>query len=125
MNLGDRLKTNFNFTNEELEITLASYVPETLAAKNYFLKKDQVSDKIAFIISGMLRSFFYNDNADDITTHFFLPETVVISMISFNKRVPSHEYIVALEDCELLTISYDKMMELIEKVHIIYGNLTF
>ena len=61
-------------------------------------------------------SFIYDDNANDITTHFFRQGTVVISMKSFNDQVPSREYIITMEDCEIDVITYDRMKELMEVV---------
>ena len=103
-------------TDEELETSFGYFKPEILPAKSYFLKEGKVADKIAFVKSGLLRSFIYNDNADDITTHFFLKGSVAISIYSFNHQVPSRENIVAIEDCELLAITYRNMQELSQKV---------
>ena len=116
MDLKDRLKNIYNLTDQELALTIDQFVPEVLPAKRYFLKEGQISDRLAFIRSGLLRSFIYNDNADEITTHFFNAGKVLISMESFNGQKPSKEYIVAIEDSELLVATYDKMQQLIEKV---------
>jgi len=40
----------------------------------------------------------------------------VISMKSFNDQVPSREYIIAIEDCEMDVITFDRMQELIREV---------
>jgi len=111
-----KLQEYYNFSEEDWALTEAAFLPEKLAAKNYFLKKDKVSDRIAYVLSGMLRSFFYNDQADEITTHFFKPKNVVISIESFNMQVPSLEFIVAVEDCELLVVSYDRMQDLMQRI---------
>lgn len=116
MDLKERLKKYYNFTNEDLGTTFSFFLSDKIAAKSYFLKKGQVSDKIAFIRSGLLRSFIYNDHADDITTHFFQAGTVVISMNSFNNQVPSPEYIVAVEDSDLMVITYEQVQELCMKI---------
>lgn len=116
MDLGSRLQEYYNMTDEELDISFRYFRPESLAAKTYFLKEGKVANRLAFLRSGMMRSFIYNDNADDITTHFFLPGTVVISIYSFNRQVPARESIITLEDCEVLVIGYQEMQELMEKV---------
>jgi len=116
MDLERRLKEFYGMTNEELATSFTYFVPEKLKAKNYFLKKGKVSDKIAYVKSGLLRSFIYNDNADDITTHFFMAGSVAISIYSFNNQVPSRESIIAIEDADLLVITYEKMQELQMKI---------
>jgi CRP/FNR family transcriptional regulator, anaerobic regulatory protein len=120
MDLKERLQKYYPFTEQDLTTTLSYFVPDKISAKSYFLKKGNVSDKIAFIRSGLLRSFIYNDNADDITTHFFQTGKVVISMESFNNQVPSKEFIIAVEDSDLLVITWQKMQELRQKVPVWY-----
>ena len=73
-----------------------------------------VATRLGYLRSGLMRSFFYDDQANDITTHFFKQGTVVISMKSFNDQVPSRENIIAMEDCELDVITYTDMQELME-----------
>ncbi len=116
MDLKDSLKQFYNMSDEELEISFNYFLPETLPAKSYFLKEGKISDKLAYVKSGLLRSFIFNDNADDITTHFFMSGSVAISIYSFNHQVPSRENIIAIEDCDLLVITNQKMKELVQKV---------
>ena len=66
--------------------------------------------------SGLLRSFVFNDNADEITTHFFMSGTVAISIFSFNNQLPSRENIISIEECDLLVITFDSFQKLIQKV---------
>ncbi len=112
MELKDRLIQFYHLTKEEVETSMNFFIPEKLPAKSYFLKEGKISKKLAYVKSGLLRSFIFNDNADDITTHFFSEGTVVISIYSFNHQVASRESIVAVEDCELLTVTYENMQEL-------------
>jgi len=112
MDFKKELFEQYKLSGEDLENSIKYFEPEVFKAKSYFLKQGKVSDKIGVLKSGLLRSFVYNDNADDITTHFFQPGNVVISMDSFNNQTPSRENIVAIEDAELLVITYQRMKEL-------------
>jgi len=60
----------------------------------------------------LLRSYFYDDHANEITTNFFPEGSLIISADSFNKQVPSKEYIIAIEDSELNVVSYERQMEI-------------
>jgi CRP-like cAMP-binding protein len=112
MDLVESLITQYHLSEEDLEQTMRRFEPEMLPARSCFLEQGKVADRIGFLKTGLLRSFIYDDQANDITTHFFVPGTVVISMESFNNQVPSNEYIVTLEDSELLVISFSRMQEL-------------
>ncbi len=116
MNFRDTLIRHFNFSEADWQETISRFRSETMDPKTLFLEKGKVADRIALIQSGLMRSFFYNDNADDITTHFFREGNVVISMKSFNLQVPSEEYIVAMEQCKLLVATYKDMHELAERI---------
>ena len=79
--------------------------------KNYFLKERQVSDKIAFLESGLFRCFYYIHDTD-ISSWFMKENDVVISVKSFFKQVPSLECIQALEDSEIYFIKYGELQQI-------------
>ena len=116
MDFKERLIEHYGFTERDWDETVSRYRPETLPARSFFLEKGNIATKLAYLRSGLMRSFIYDDNASDITTHFFKQGSVVISMKSFNDQVPSREYIIAMEDCEIDVITYDRMQELIRMV---------
>ena len=116
MDFRDRLITHYGFTDSDWEETLSRFKPVTLPAKSLFLETGKIATSLGYLRKGLMRSFFYNDQANDITTHFFKSGTVVISMKSFNDQVPSRENIIAIEECELDVITYENMMDLISVV---------
>ena len=116
MDFKDRLIEYYGFTEKDWNETVTRFRPEVLPAKSLFLEKGKIAGKLAYLRSGMMRSFFYDDHANDITTHFFKKGSVVISMKSFNDQVPSRENIIALEDCEIDVITYERMQDLMKSV---------
>jgi len=116
MDFRDRLIAHYGFTDSDWQETVSRFEPVSLPAKSLFLEKGKVATRLGYLRKGLMRSFFYDDRADDITTHFFKQGTVVISMKSFNDQVPSREFIVAMEDCELDVITYERMMALMKVV---------
>lgn len=112
MDFSEQLIRLYHFSENDMKETMERFKPEQLPARTHFLEKGKIADRIGYLRSGLLRSYFYDDHANDITTHFFKPGTVVISMESFNRQVPSNEFIVTLEDTELLVITRERMQEL-------------
>lgn len=112
MDFSERLIRLYQLSETDLQETMRRFVPEQYPAKTHFLEKGRIANRIGYLRSGLLRSYIYDDQANDITTHFFKPGTVVISMESFNNQVPSNEYIITLEPSELLVITYERMQEL-------------
>jgi CRP-like cAMP-binding protein len=116
MDFRDRLIKNYGFTDRDWAETVLRFEPTIRPAKSFFLESGMIANCLGYLRSGLMRSFFYDDQANDITTHFFQAGSVVISMKSFNDQVPARENIIAIEDCELDVITYTKMTELTELV---------
>jgi len=116
MQLDEDSISRYNLSEEQLRITMSGYTPESVAANSFFLKEGEVCGRIGFVTKGLLRSYFYDDQANEITTQFYPEDSLIISFESFNSQVPSHENIKAIEDSELLVISYKKQKELYELV---------
>jgi CRP-like cAMP-binding protein len=116
MQLNKNSLDKYNLTGEELQLTMSSYTPLQINANDFFLKEGQVCSNIGFVIKGLLRSYFYDDHANEITTAFFPEGTLIIASDSLNNRVQSKEYIKAIEDSELRVISYERQNELYQLV---------
>lgn len=116
MRITQDLAKHYGLTEAELHETMCSYVSEDLDANQFFLRQGDVSDRIAFVRSGLLRAFFYDDYANEITTQFYPENTLIISFESFNNQVPCKENIIAIEDSELMVVSYKRQKELYELV---------
>jgi CRP-like cAMP-binding protein len=116
MDFRNRLIEHYGFTDADWSETVSRFEPVALPAKSLFLESGKTATSLGYLRKGLMRSFFYDDQANDITTHFFKEGTVVISMKSFNDQVPSRENIIALEPCEIDIITYDRMMDLIRVV---------
>jgi CRP-like cAMP-binding protein len=102
----------YKLTEEELKLTMSSYVPQTLKANEFFLKEGNVCNYIGFVTKGILRAYIFDDFANEITTDFYPEGSLIISFDSFNNQIPSKENIRAIEDSELMVISFKKQKEL-------------
>jgi CRP-like cAMP-binding protein len=112
MDFKESLIQYYGFSERDWEETASRFLPETLPARSLFLEQGKIATKLAYLRSGMMRSFIYDDQANDITTQFFKQGSVVISMKSFNDQVPTRENIITLEECEIDVITYERMQEL-------------
>jgi len=106
----------YKFTEEDMHYTMSLYEPVCLKANDFFLKEGDVSLNLAYVVNGLLRSYIYDDNANEITQQFYPEGTLVISFDSFNNHVPSKENIKAITDVELQAISYEKQNMLYDTV---------
>ena len=111
----DTLQMFAKLSDNEL-IALSSVMEHRKVKKgDYFLQQGQVCQHLGFLNSGIMR-VYHLANDKEYTSYFNFGERnpFVSSFSSFVTRKPSQESIHALEDCELLLISYDNLQKLYE-----------
>lgn len=82
---------------------------------SYFLTEGSVPKKIAFIKKGLLSYDYLNAKGQKVTKKFFPENSLVASTSAMLKQQPGIFSIEALEDCELLTYSFEGFRELTQK----------
>ena len=89
---------------------------KTIAIKKgeYFLMAGDVPEYIGFVISGLLRLFYIDNNGVEINKHFCVENTLAISYSAFLQRQESRFYIQALEDTRLLIIDHETYRHLLD-----------
>ena len=100
-----------DFSDEELGVILAKFEPRSIKKKTNLLPTGSVAKEVYFIISGCMR-LFYEKDGEDISAYFFTEGTFAGAYDSFTSRQPSRHSIEALEDCEVLAISYQDSQDL-------------
>lgn len=84
-----------------------------LKKNEYLVKENAICNEIAFINKGLFRIFYLKDGIE-INTCFCTENSITSSFESFINRVPSNQNIQALENSELITLSFDNLMKLYE-----------
>lgn len=109
------LKSLSPFTDEELEKVSCHFQDIELSKNDYFVRAGHYCDRVAYIRSGYLRSYFIDKCEKEITTFFATPGTFIFDVRSFLKRVPSFENIQVIENCELTVIKRKDLDNLYHK----------
>jgi CRP-like cAMP-binding protein len=73
----------------------------------YFLRAGEVSDRIGYNVSGLMRLFYVSASGTEINKHFCVEKSVAVNYDAFLRREKSKLFIQALEDTRLLVIDYD------------------
>ena len=87
-------------------------IRKEIPKKDFILKKGRVCEDIYFIEKGLVRCYHIDENEKDekeITDWFMSERDVIISVESFLEQTPSEEYILAMEDCILYSISFKEL----------------
>jgi len=113
--LVETLQQFSKLSDNELD-TLNSNLEHKLVKKGeHYMRQGQVCNYLGFLTSGTMRVYHLAKDKE-YTSYFNFGDRnpFVSSFSSFITRKPSQESIHALEDCELLVISYDNLQKLYE-----------
>jgi CRP/FNR family transcriptional regulator, anaerobic regulatory protein len=83
-----------------------------LSRNDYFIKEGTVCSTLGFVIEGMCRYFFINDNGDEVTRWVSTENEFVTSFGSFINQTPTKENIQAIKPTRILLAHKEKWNEL-------------
>ena len=98
--------------NEFLE-SMVYFKECTLNKGDYFVEQGKVCKQIAFINTGLLRTYHINEKGEDTTSSFCVENNFTASYQSLILQSPSKLSIQALEKTELLVIDYVDLQKLL------------
>lgn len=103
----------------ELGPDIEAYLQERVVAIDcrkgrMLLKNGALCHHLYFIRKGAIRGFI-RDGDKDVTTWISVEDEIVTSISGLNRQAPSPENIQAIENCELLAITFDDLHELYER----------
>jgi CRP/FNR family transcriptional regulator, anaerobic regulatory protein len=101
--------------SKELEKGILAVTKHTSVPKDSILVKNgERCRNLYFIEKGLIRGFYY-DEGKEITHWFGKEDEFATSFYSFITNEPSSETIEALENCDLIQITYSDLQELYKK----------
>jgi len=83
--------------------------------KHVFLKKGEISDRIYFIVKGLVRAYYTDESGSERTAWIMKERDAFISVRSFFTQESGDEYIETLEATTVGSISYDELEMLYKK----------
>jgi CRP-like cAMP-binding protein len=93
----------YPFSEGQLNLFAENLVYKKIKKKDFLLKKNQVSDSLAFILSGSVRFYSETEN-NELTLNFFTENSWFADIESLLTQKPSANYIEAFEDSKIATI---------------------
>lgn len=99
-------------SEEEIEAFLQVVIPRKLKKGEFLIQEGRISKYIAFIESGIFRSFYHSTQREEVTYCFTFGNTLITAYSSWIQNQPSSENIEALTDMELQLISKEDVQRL-------------
>ena len=90
---------------------------ETVSVNRNTIIEDQekIPAFLYFIDTGFMRLFYYDENGDEITTYLSSPNGFIASFLNLINQKPATENVECITDCQLLKISRQNLISLIDK----------
>lgn len=101
--------------DQEWERFKTAFSSRKVNKKTLLVKSGQICKEIYFINKGLLR-LFYDKEDLEITAFIFKEGLFATSYDSFLKQSPGIQNLEAIEDSELLVISFDELNKLYEEI---------
>lgn len=103
-------------TKENLEVIFQKHQQETYPKGTILLKEGKTANEYYILESGLVRSYVYDYEGNEITTNFFTENEVVIVPNSLFQRVASEETLQTLTDCRLWKIKFNDFQQLFHDI---------
>lgn len=104
---------SFNFLEQEdIDELIASASFRKLDKADYFIREGEICREVAFVTSGIFRSFYLSATNDEITYCILFPNVLITAYSSYITGNPSAESIQAVSAAELIVIPREKIAQL-------------
>jgi CRP/FNR family transcriptional regulator, anaerobic regulatory protein len=114
-------KLNAHFTqnfplSESLKQLFEQYFLPFQVSKNTVIEEEgKIPQHLYFINEGYMRSFYYDNNGNEVTTFWATPAHYIADFLSLIQQKKSNENLEAITDSHLLKIHRDDFMKIIEQ----------
>jgi len=104
------------FLSEELDEIFKAHEKVHFQKGDFILEEGKTANEYYIIENGLARSFVNDFNGNEVTTHFFVDNEVVIEVSSLFQRIPTQENIVCITDCECWKLHFEVFRDLFHKI---------
>ncbi|MCO6176242.1 Crp/Fnr family transcriptional regulator [Flavobacterium sp. NRK F10] len=99
-------------SDKEIDLFTELGIQKQLNKGDYFIQEGETCKSVAFVISGLLRSFYFSNKEEDITYCITFPNHFMTAYSSFITQQPTNENIEAITTVDLLLFPQEKIQEL-------------
>jgi CRP-like cAMP-binding protein len=110
--LVDTVNAIADIPSEEMAKLCRIVTKQNIPKGNIFIRAGSVPNKFAFIVNGLFRYYYANENGSEFTKGFFRERNFITSYTAMVKSRPSYYSVQALEDSDLLVVDYAQWQNL-------------
>ncbi|KFF02266.1 Crp/Fnr family transcriptional regulator [Chryseobacterium luteum] len=102
------------FSENEIRDFLQLFETRKVYKNDFFVREGDLCREIAFIVSGIFRSYYISDEGRDMTYCFRFPAQLMAGYSSFISDCPGRENMQAITDAELMVLKKDAVDHLVK-----------
>jgi CRP/FNR family transcriptional regulator len=112
-------------SEEELNYLNSGITVTEFKPKHFYLHANSIQKEIGFLYSGLIRSFYIDNNGNEISVNFFRENSFATDYPAFITQTPCKYYFQCIEHTVIVNLSYKHIQEGYEKSPILerYGRL--
>lgn len=103
------IKQTIPISQKEATTISTTFEPVTYSKGDYLLHQNEISDTYLYLEKGLMRTFLFDTDGNEITTDFHKENNVVFEVTSFFNRVASQANIQAVTNCRGYRLSYSEL----------------
>jgi CRP-like cAMP-binding protein len=105
-----------NLNQQQIDLITKKATELEVRKDEYFSEAGKISMQVGFVIDGVMRVCYYNNQGEEITKYFIDENNLVVDLESFNNSVCSSAYVQAVTDCKLIVFSKPDWDELLHTI---------
>ncbi|MEP1921394.1 MAG: Crp/Fnr family transcriptional regulator [Ekhidna sp.] len=115
------LKTHIDeivsLTDDEFEYILSYFKPVKKRKHQFIVQEGELATKEYWVIKGCLKSYFFDETGKEHILQFAMENWWTTDYDSFLNKTPSKTSVDCIEDCELLSITFENREKLTLEMH--------
>lgn len=108
--------TSKEISNEHIEYMKSVFQPSKVRRKQYFLREGDICKEFAFIVKGAMRQYTVDEKGAEHIVALGIENWWIGDRESWVTLTPSVYTIEAWEDCEILTVTRESIINLVQLV---------
>lgn len=106
-----------NLNEQQIELIRKKATETKLRKNEYFSEAGKIPKQIGFVVKGIIRICYYNNNGEEITKYFIDENRLVVDYPNFEANMESSDYLQAVTECKLIVFSRQDWEELYKTIN--------
>jgi len=105
-----------NLNQQQIDLIRSKASELELQKDEYYWEAGKTVKRIGFLTDGVIRVFYYNNKAEEITRYFLDENHLILSGNSIDEIYTPSEYLSAVTNCKLIVFSKQDWKEIAETI---------